>query len=93
MPGPLEEGPEPVAPPVPQFSVSRTKKGGYPIELEKRSGGKVVTIVRKISGDTEALLRVFRKLCAAGGKAGEDSIELQGDHRAKVETFLRKHAR
>jgi translation initiation factor 1 (eIF-1/SUI1) len=71
------------------FRVERTKKGNYPVFLEKRAAGKTVTIVRNLSGATEALLALLRKHCAAGGKAFADSVEIQGDHCTKVETFLR----
>jgi translation initiation factor 1 len=72
------------------FRVERTRKGGYPIFVENRSAGKTVTIVRNLSGNAEALLALLKKHCAAGGKAFEDSVEIQGDHRAKVEAFLRE---
>ena len=71
------------------FRVGRTKKGGYPIFLEKRSAGKTVTVVRNVSGDTEALLALLKKRCAAGGKAFEDWVEVQGDHIEKVQLMLR----
>lgn len=58
--------------------------------MERRAAGKSVTIVRNLSGDTEGLLALLKKHCAAGGKAFADSIEIQGDHRAKVEAFLRE---
>ena len=70
--------------------IERTKKGNYPIFAEKRSAGKTVTIIRNLSGDTEALLKLLKKHCAAGGKAFTDSVEIQGDHRGKVEVFLRE---
>jgi translation initiation factor 1 (eIF-1/SUI1) len=74
---------------VTSFRVGRTKKGGYPVSLEKRSSGKTVTVIRNVSGDTEALLTLLKKRCAAGGKAFEDWVEVQGDHRDRVETLLR----
>lgn len=73
-----------------KFHVERTRKGGYPIFLEKRAAGKTVTIIRNLSGDTEALLALLKKRCAAGGKALVDSVEIQGDHRTKVDAFLRE---
>ena len=74
---------------VTSFRVGRTKKGGFPISLEKRSSGKTVTVIRNVSGDTEALLTLLKKRCAAGGKAFDDWVEVQGDHRERVETLLR----
>ena len=72
------------------FRVAKTRKGDYPIFLEKRAAGKTVTILRNLSGDTDALLASLKKRCAAGGKAFADSLEIQGDHRAKVDAFLRE---
>ena len=74
----------------PEFHVARTRKGGYPIFLERRPGGKVVTIIRNISGDTDVLVAALKKRCAAGGKAFADSVEIQGDHCSKVQAFLRE---
>jgi translation initiation factor 1 (eIF-1/SUI1) len=72
-----------------KFKVEKTKKGGYPVFLERRSAGKTVTVVRNVSGEAEALLTLLKKQCAAGGKAYEDSVEVQGEHCAKVEKILR----
>ena len=76
--------------PHPAFRVTKTRKGDYPIFLERRAAGKTVTILRNLSGDTDALLASLKKRCAAGGKAFADSVEIQGDHRAKVDAFLRE---
>jgi len=73
--------------------VERTQKGGYPIFVERRAAGKTVTIVRNLSGDTGDLLAVLKKRCAAGGKAFTDSVEIQGDHREKVEAILREYGK
>ncbi len=78
------------APKLPPFRIARTKKGGYPTAMERRSAGKSVTIIRNVSGDTDALLTLLKKHCAAGGKAFEDSVEIQGEHSSKVEAFLRE---
>ncbi len=75
--------------PVLNFRVGRTKKGGYPIFLEKRPGGKTMTIIRNVSGDSDALLTLLKKRCAAGGKAFEDWVEVQGDHCDRIQTLLR----
>jgi translation initiation factor 1 len=74
----------------PEFRVARTRKGEYPIFLERRAAGKTVTIVRNLSGDTNALLALLKRHCAAGGKAFADCVEIQGDHRSKVNSFLRE---
>lgn len=75
--------------PVLSFRVEHTRKGGYPIFLEKRPGGKTMTIVRNVSGDADALLTLLKKRCAAGGKAFEDWVEVQGNHCDKVQALLR----
>ena len=75
------------------FSVAKTRKGGWPLSFEKRSGGKVATIISNVSGDGEALVKALRKLCATGGVFKENAVELQGDHRNRIETYLNKHLR
>ena len=75
----------------PPYRVARTRKGGWPLSFEKRAAGKLVTILRNVSGDGKALLKALRKHCATGGVLREDAIELQGDHRDKVTSFLETH--
>lgn len=70
------------------FTIQRTRKGGYPISLEKRPSGKVVTVIRNVSGDAEALLKLLKKRCGAGGCLAENSVEIQGDHRQRIEAIL-----
>lgn len=77
----------------PAWSVARTRKGGLPVFLEKRGGGRVVTIVREAEGDLAGALASLRRLCGAGGAVRDGSIELQGDHRERVEAYLRENAR
>lgn len=74
---------------LPMARVARTRKGGIPVSVEKRSGGKVVTILANVTGDANALLSYLRKKCGAGGVVREGAIELQGDHVAKLETLVR----
>ncbi|MCP4643372.1 MAG: translation initiation factor [bacterium] len=96
MAGDLPEGPpEPETPTTDKpaasaYAVGRTKKGNYPIFFEKRPNGKVVTVVRKVSGDAEGLLRLLKKACGTGGTLAEDGIELQGDQRTRVEEQLKR---
>lgn len=72
------------------YQVARTRKGGWPVSFEKRAAGKLVTVIGHVSGDGGALLKALRKHCATGGVFKDDTVELQGDHRAKVEAFLDK---
>ena len=70
------------------WSVEKTRKGGWPVRFEKRAGNNAVTIIERVSGDAKALLTDLKKHCGAGGTVREDSIELQGDHRQRVQAFL-----
>ena len=91
--GTLQEDPTPRAeiltPQKLPYSVERTRKGGYDIAFERRAKGKGVTILRRVHGDSEALLSALKKKCGAGGTSHEDRIELQGDHRVAIEHTLR----
>ena len=71
------------------YRVERTKKGGYDIAFERRAKGKGVTVLRRVQGDGEALMKKLKKKCGAGGTFHEDSIELQGDQRTAIERLLR----
>ncbi len=70
------------------FEVAKTRKGGWPVALEKRGKGKVVTVVRNVSSGGGALLALLKKRCGAGGTLREDGVEIQGDHRKTVEDVL-----
>lgn len=70
------------------YRVNKTKKGGWPVSFEKRAAGKVVTLLRGVSGDGDVLLKALKKHCATGGHYKDDQIELQGDHRVKVSAWL-----
>ena len=59
--------------------------------LEKRPGGKVVTVIEGLdptAADLEGLLKQLKNKCAAGGTIADAAIEIQGDHRAVVEAIL-----
>ena len=72
------------------YTIARSKKGNWKIAVEKRAGGKMVTILSGVSGDVELLLQKLKKHCATGGAAGEASIELQGDQASRIKAFLEK---
>jgi translation initiation factor 1 len=83
---PLERkrSPQPAAPPA-----SGSK--GIRIHLDRRASGRLVTLVTGLPGngkEIEALGRELRTGCGTGGTTRDDTIELQGDHRNKVEAFL-----
>ena len=61
------------------------------ISTAKRRYGKVVTIVEGIDAadiDIEDLARQLKTRCASGGTVKDGKIELQGDHKRKVEKVL-----
>jgi translation initiation factor 1 len=63
------------------------------VSRERRSGGKMVTIISGIdaaASDLPALCRTFRSACAAGGALREGRIEIQGDHRDRLLAMLKE---
>jgi translation initiation factor 1 len=62
--------------------IQRTRKG---------HGGKTVTVVTGLPGNERALddlLKVLKQLCGAGGARVERTLEIQGDHRERLQTKL-----
>jgi translation initiation factor 1 len=63
------------------------------IGKEKRNKGKTVTVIRGLAADDNDLPDLLKKLkneCGAGGCVEEDTIEVQGDHRPRIEKTLKK---
>ncbi len=63
------------------------------ISTAKRRYGKIVTIVEGINAsdiNIDDLARQLKTKCAAGGTVKEGKIELQGDHKKKVEAVLQE---
>lgn len=61
------------------------------IFVEKRRYGKVVTVIDGINSDDINMDELARKLkmkCASGGTVKDSKIELQGDHKKKVQEVL-----
>ena len=59
----------------------------------KSRGGKTVTILAGIPGDAaevSQLAQSLKKLCGSGGTVKGDSIEIQGDHRDRLEARLKE---
>jgi translation initiation factor 1 len=55
-------------------------------------GGKTVTTVHGVQGseaDLKKLAADLKKLCGVGGAVKDFVIEIQGDHRDRIEEFLR----
>lgn len=77
--------------PTPPEKPARAAGRGIRIRLERRASGRVVTVVTGVPGppaDVEALGRELRAGCGSGGTTRDDTVELQGDHRDKVEAVL-----
>ena len=57
----------------------------------KGRGGKAVTVITGLpAAQLEPLARDLKRLCATGGTIRGDTIEIQGDHRDRLATELRR---
>jgi len=73
----------PSAPPDDGFVRIRREKSGR--------GGKTVTTITGLPGtdtDRDAILKVLKQHCGAGGTREGATLEIQGDHRDRVEAHL-----
>eukprot|EP00794_Sanderia_malayensis_P006190 gene6190-6905_t len=73
------------------FRITRTKKGGYPILVEKRASGKKVTILRQVTGNLGLLLQQLKTKFGTGGLIKGDQVEIQGDFEAKLTKYLQEN--
>ncbi len=69
-------------------------RNGFVRLARDKSGrkGKVVTVVTGLPGDADALAQIaqeLRRLCGAGGTVKGTAIELQGEHRVRLEKYLK----
>ena len=65
--------------------------GGIRIRLDRRASNRVVTVVTGLPGsaaEIAALARSLKLACGTGGTLKDGALELQGDHRDKVEAVL-----
>lgn len=74
------------------FEVMRTKKGGFPIYLEKRAKGKKVTVVRQVNGNSKVLLQLLKTKFGTGGLIKPGEVEIQGDFEDKLTKYFREHS-
>ena len=77
--------------PEPELAAAPAPNKGVRIRLDRRASGRVVTVITGLPGparDIEQLGRELRAGCGTGGTTRGDTIELQGDHRDKVEAAL-----
>lgn len=59
------------------------------VRVEKRSYGKIVTLIEGIPKDTaEETLKTLKKKLGCGGTYKDGILELQGDHRSKIKDLL-----
>jgi translation initiation factor 1 len=76
-----EDEPETLAPPQQDLR----------IWLDRKGGGKIITVVKGfigLSSDLETLGKQLKSLCGSGGTVKDQEVQLQGDHRDKVITWL-----
>lgn len=62
------------------------------LETNKR-GGKAVSVVFELPSNPpyfKKLAKELKSTCGSGGSFKNDQIEIQGDHREKIKTFLEK---
>ncbi|MFH1810415.1 MAG: translation initiation factor [Pseudomonadota bacterium] len=79
---------QPARPAPKLYEVTRTRKGGWPVHVEKRGGGKIVTIIGPVTGDAAVFLKELKSFCGAGGTVRDDVVEIQGDQTQRVQQFL-----
>ena len=63
------------------------------LSIEKRGSGKIVTRIDGLPRNREfieSLTRDLKKSCGTGGRASEEFLELQGDHRERLRELLAK---
>ena len=64
---------------------------GIRLRLERRASGRVVTLVSGLPGSPAEVAALARELKTAGGAGGtvkDGALELQGDHRDRIESAL-----
>ncbi|GAB4561858.1 MAG: translation initiation factor [Anaerolineae bacterium] len=85
--------PEPEPEPQPVSAVSPAQHPPLRLMLDRKGRrGKIVTVVAGFqvpTGDLKDLAKALRKACGAGGTVRDDAIEVQGDHRERVEAYLK----
>ncbi len=63
------------------------------IWLERKGGGKVVTVIRDFVGsdqDMKSLAKILKTSCSTGGTVKNGEISIQGDFRDKVLSVLQQ---
>lgn len=73
------------------FKIMRTKKGGFPIYIEKRAKGKKVTVVKQVTGNQKLLLQKLKTKFGTGGLIKGNEVEIQGDFDSKLQKYLQEN--
>lgn len=72
-----------------------SERGGPKMRLERAGRrGKAVTVVSNLvlgEAQMRAILSEVKKACGTGGTVSGGHLEIQGDHRDRVESLLLKH--
>jgi translation initiation factor 1 len=71
---------------------SKTNGRHVRLQLDRRASGRLVTVVTGLPGsaaEIESLAKQLKAACGAGGSVKNGVLELQGDHRDRVEAALR----
>ena len=77
------------APKAPSASESRTP--GIRLRLDRRASSRLVTVVTGLPpAQGDEIARALKAACGAGGTYKGGALELQGDHRDRVEAALRE---
>jgi translation initiation factor 1 len=79
------------APPPAPVEELRADAGRIRIRLDRRASDRVVTVVTGLPGsaaELAALAKALKSACGTGGTVKDGVLELQGDHRDKVESTL-----
>ena len=61
------------------------------LAVERRAKGKQVTVIRGLKAtenDLPALLTQLKSTCGAGGTIDGDALEIQGEHRERIQALL-----
>lgn len=64
---------------------------GIRLRLERRAGNRIATLVTGLPGradEAAELARALKAACSTGGTFKDGVLELQGDHRTRIEQLL-----
>ena len=71
------------------FRIHRSRMGNLPLYSDIRNGGtKVVTIVKKYAGDSDALCRSLMEVCKSDVSRYHGRIEVKGRHKQTLTKWL-----